>query len=182
MEAVNEAEIVSSVLAGDKEAYSVLIDLYKRPVFNLAYRLTGSIQEAEDLSQEIFLRAYSKLFRFNAQRKFFTWIYSISLNLIRNHLKKRNRAGFSIEVNENSIATGPSPERDLMESQEIALLQKCFNILPHDFREIIALKYYQGLTFLDISEVLGISESAAKMRVYRGLEKLKLLMEQEGAF
>jgi len=103
------------------------------------------------------------------------------LNLIRNHLKRRKRAGFS-EVTENSLATDSSPERDLIESQEIEILQKCFNLLPEDFRVIIALKYYQGLTFVDISEILGISESAAKMRVYRGLEKLKIFMEKEGVF
>ena len=111
MEAANVAEIVSRVLAGDKDSYMVLINTYKGPVFNLAYRLTGSIQEAEDLSQETFLKAYSKLYQFNPQRNFFTWVYSISLNLIRNHLKRRKKAGFS-EVTENSLAADSSPERD----------------------------------------------------------------------
>ncbi len=178
-ENARESEIIFKVLSGDRNSFSLLIESYKNQIFSLAFRLTGNFQESEDLAQETFIRAYSKLYQFNTQKNFFTWIYSISLNLIRNHLKKRNKAGFN-EATESSIEANSSPERDLIESQESEMLQKCFNLLTDDFREIIVLKYYQGLTFADISEVLGISESAAKMRLYRGLEKLKFIMEKEG--
>jgi RNA polymerase sigma-70 factor (ECF subfamily) len=177
MEASEEAEIVSRVLQGDKEAYIILVDAYKKPVFNLAYRLTGSYHEAEDLAQDAFVKAYSKLRHFNDKKSFFTWMYSLSLNIIRNHLKKKKRARF-LEIDESSIAADPSPEISMIESQEFELLQRCFNRLPEDVREVIALKYYQGLSFESIAEIYGISLSAAKMRVYRGIEKLRELMKK----
>lgn len=176
MESINEPAIISRILAGDKEAYTVLIDTYKKPVFNLAYRLTGNYHEAEDLAQDTFVKAYAKLKYFNPQKSFFTWMYSLSLNIIRNHLKKKKRAKF-LEIDNNSAAESSSPERSMIELQEIELLQRCFNRLPVDVREIIALKYYQGLSFESIADIYGISLSAAKMRVYRGLEKLKALMK-----
>lgn len=177
MGAINESEIVSRVLRGDKEAYIILIDAYKKQVFNLALRLTGNFQEAEDIAQDTFVKAFIKLKHFNTDKSFFTWMYSLSLNIIRNHLKKRKRASFT-EIDENSAAEGVSQERSLINFQDMNRLQRSLNRLPQDVREIIVLKYYQGLSFESVAEIYGISLSAAKMRVYRGLEKLKVLMNE----
>ena len=83
-----EAEIVAKVLKGDRQAYALLVEEYKSPIYNLAYRMTGNSEDADDLTQETFIRAYINLWRFDPKRKFFTWLYTISINLIRNHLKK----------------------------------------------------------------------------------------------
>ena len=86
-----EREIIERVLAGDRQAYALLVDAYKGPVFNLACRMTGSYSDADDLTQETFIRAYQKLEQFNPEKKFFTWLYTISINLIRNHLKRKQQ-------------------------------------------------------------------------------------------
>jgi len=83
-----DQEIIERVLGGERDAYGTLVDRYKGPLFNLAYRMTGSRHDADDLTQETFIRAYAALSSFRKGSKFFTWLYTISLNLVRNHLKK----------------------------------------------------------------------------------------------
>ena len=114
-----EAEIVAKVLKGDRQAYALLVEEYKSPIYNLAYRMTGNSEDADDLTQETFIRAYINLWRFDPKRKFFTWLYTISINLIRNHLKKvknddlLNRTK-NIQYNENE---NQSPEARIIATQ-----------------------------------------------------------------
>jgi len=88
MDQKTEAEIIVRILRGDRQAYALLVEEYKVPVYNLAYRMTGNPADADDLTQETFIRAYKYLWLYDTKRKFFTWLYSISLNLIKNHIKK----------------------------------------------------------------------------------------------
>ena len=87
---MKDIDIIRRVLEGNRDSYALIVDKYKGPIFNLTYRMTGSYDDASDLAQETFIRAYKNLSRFNTEKKFFTWLYTISLNLIRNHLKERN--------------------------------------------------------------------------------------------
>ena len=80
-------DLIARVCRGEQTAFAVLVDAYAKPIFNLAFRMTGNHQDADDLAQETFLRAYQKLNRFDSEKKFFTWLYTIALNIIRNHLK-----------------------------------------------------------------------------------------------
>ena len=178
-----EREIVISVLAGDRQAYARLIDAYKNAIFNLAYRMTGSLQEAEDLAQETFLRAYEKLWRFNPGKSFFVWLYTIGLNLIRNHLKRKKKSESRDLAGEGERAeagtrAGDQPEGILLEDEKQKRLQACLLKLPADLREAVVLRFYDDRSFEEIARICGISLSAAKMRVYRGIEKLQGMMEK----
>jgi RNA polymerase sigma-70 factor (ECF subfamily) len=181
MTPIEENQIIERVLKGDREAFAALVDAYKGAIFNLAFRMTDSYQDADDLSQETFTRAYRNLRQFDPQKRFFTWIYTIGLNLIRNHLKKHGRemtrenaAGSSTEA---GIDQGAQTERDMMQAQEIRRLEICLKKLPADLREAVVLRFYQDLSFEEIATISDASLSAVKMRVYRGLEQLKHLME-----
>ncbi|MDM8524868.1 RNA polymerase sigma factor [Desulfococcaceae bacterium HSG8] len=179
MDQKQEKTIIKRVQAGDRDAYACLVDKYKGPVFNLAYRMTGSFQEAEDLAQETFLKAYAAITRFDAKKRFFPWLYTISLNLIRNHLKRKRKV--SSEILQDNITgddTG-NPENTVVRHQESEKLSRCLEKLPADLREAVILRYYQELSFGDVAETLEISLSAAKMRVYRGLEKLRSFMKDK---
>ncbi len=181
-----DRKTVEAVLRGERAAYAVLVDRYKDRVFNLAYRMTGRFSDADDLTQEAFIRAYVNLSRFETEKSFFTWLYTISLNTVRNHLKKRNRDFIdnAVEWAEHVAAgAGPAasdPEGDMNERQLQELLQECLLRLPLDTREAVILRFYQDLSFEETAEILGISLSAAKMRVYRGLEKLKEGLSKKG--
>jgi len=175
----DERQIIEAVLRGERAAYAVLVDRYKDRIFGLAYRMTGCRADADDLAQEAFLRAYGNLARFDREKSFFTWLYTIALNVVRSHLNKRSRdpvAGAE-ELMEHTRGAGDgaegNPEDDLAGREEEALLRKGLLTLPLDTREAVVLRFYQDLSFEETAAVLGISLSAAKMRVYRGLEKLR---------
>ena len=176
MDQKNEAEIVARVLKGDRQSYALLVDEYKSPIYNLAYRMTGNLEDADDLTQETFIRAYQYLWRYDTSKKFFTWLYTLALNLIRNHFKKNKYNKSSEELSANLLADkNPSPESELIETQEISvyLLR-----LEDESRALLIMKFHQGLTFEEIAQITGKSISAVKMRIYRGLEKLKELLKE----
>ena len=182
MEKEKENQTIQAILKGDSDAYAFLIDAYKDRIFNLAYRMTGNYEDANDLAQETFIRAFANLRRFDKQKHFFTWLYTISLNIIRNHLKKTERGrlhktDYEKDEREISIHDEKDPETDIMTKEKTDNLGMCIQRLPDDMREAVILRFYQDIPFDDIAEIMGISLSAAKMRVYRGLEKLEEMLE-----
>jgi RNA polymerase sigma-70 factor, ECF subfamily len=176
----DQNEIISRVLGGDRNGYTQVINRYKGPIFNLAYRMTGSYHDAEDLTQETFLKAFVALRTFQGERKFFTWLYTISLNLIRNYLKGAKPVSESVEALCNSELRNDSENLEgcVIRGEELRLLDLCVRRLPPDVRETVVLRFYQGLSFEDIAAVSGCTLSGAKMKVYRGLEKLRSLMDE----
>ncbi|GAB6267954.1 MAG: RNA polymerase sigma factor SigW [Smithella sp.] len=189
MDHKSEAEIVAKVLNGDRQAYALLVEEYKTPIYNLAYRMTGNSQDAEDLAQETFLRSFNQLFRYDTKRSFFTWLYTISLNIIRNHLRKNsNRRRNDFRQGEKISGTGEFDDKRFtsQESQVIdegrkereEKLESCLQKLSPELRELMILRFYQELPFEAIAEITGLSLSAIKMRVYRGLEKLRKYIEE----
>jgi len=189
MDHKNEAEIVARVLKGDRQAYALLIEEYKTPIYNLAYRMTRNIQDAEDLAQETFLRSFNQLFRYDAKRSFYTWLYTISLNIIRNYLKKKSSHRYDdfhevektsgiVKSDDQQVTLHDSQSRDELRKEQEEKLGECLQKLSPEIRELLILRFYQGLSFEAISEITGLSLSAIKMRVYRGLEKLRKYVEE----
>ena len=184
MDQEQDALIIEEIRSGNKEAYRILVDRYRNPIYNLALRMTASADAANDLAQETFVRAYASLHTFKAGRSFFTWVYTICLNLARNFLQRRREIPLeSLDVHpqegDDRVRENPSPEDHLMERQAQERLSRCLALLPLEFREPLVLRYIQDLSFQDVAKVLGIGVSLAKMRVYRGLEKMKTLMDSE---
>jgi RNA polymerase sigma-70 factor (ECF subfamily) len=177
MDQKSEAEIVVRVLKGDRQAYALLVEEYKSPIYNLAYRMTGSSEDADDLTQETFIHAYQYLWRYDTSRKFFTWLYTLALNLIRSHLRKKNKyIKSSEELSAHLLSEkNHSPETELIKTQEINvyLLR-----LEEESRALLIMKYMQELSFEEIAQITGKSLSAVKMSVYRRFEKLKDLMSK----
>lgn len=182
MKQIDEGEIIRRVLAGDREAFADLVDAYKGPVFRLAFRMTGSVRDADDLGQEIFLRAFQSLARFRQGERFFPWLYTVALNVIRTHLRKCKA------VPENGCAKGvPEVEdprgdpADAAASRERSRrIQGYLLRLPPPVREILVLRFYEGMGFDDIAGLTGNTLSGAKMKAYRGLEKIRVMMEEDG--
>jgi RNA polymerase sigma-70 factor, ECF subfamily len=187
MDQKTEAEIVIRVLKGDRQAYALLVDEYKNPIYNLAYRMTNNSQDAEDITQETFLRSFRELRRYDTTRRYYTWLYTISLNLIRNHLKKSGRktdfrnmetssgiSAFDAKCVVSTQAGDKDESRKELEKQLENSLQK----ISPELRKMLVLRFYQGLSFEAIADITGFSQSAVKMRVYRGLAALKIIIQK----
>jgi len=177
-----ENEIIQSILNGDQEKFALFVDKYKGPVYNLVYRLTGNRHDAEDLTQETFIKAYKSLNIFQIKYKFFPWLYTIAINLTRNHLKKKKPL-FVENIEDikpdNRQSDKYNPEINIIKHQEAQALARSIQRIPIALREAVILRYYFYLPFEEISRILCISLSGAKMRVYRGLEKLEYMMKRK---
>jgi len=179
MQKTDEKDTVQKILSGDSHAFAELVDRYKKPVFNLCFRMTGSRENAEDLAQETFLRAYQFLYRFDREKAFYPWLVTICLNVIRNHRRKRKLLLRFIPFSDNHPSSD-DPEGALQDKQQAKSVQAMLQKVNPKYREALVLRYYQEWTFPEMSAVLKISESAAKMRVFRGLKKMKQLLQSVG--
>jgi RNA polymerase sigma-70 factor (ECF subfamily) len=179
MEQSSDQEVVSAVLAGDVNAYAILVRRYQKPIYNLMWRMTGSYPDALDLAQETFIKAYEALDRFRQGSRFFPWLYSIGLNHARNFLRRR-KAHPTVDMDE--LARGLAMEAPAGQAAplggrlEAMAVQKALETLPVDYREALVLRFHEELSMDQIACALSISLSGAKMRVHRGLKKLHAML------
>ncbi len=175
--------IVRRFKAGDKDAFTILVNKYKKPVLNLVYRFTGAGEDTEDLAQEVFLRAYKGLDNFQAKAKFFTWLYRITMNLCLRYRQRKKKFVFqSLEQKEEDgnyeaereMTSLSNPVEDEMDRNEIQkIVRKAVMELSPDQRAVLILYRYEDLSYDEISEILEISLSAVKSRLHRARETLK---------
>jgi RNA polymerase sigma-70 factor, ECF subfamily len=175
-----DEELVALSQGGDSESFNQLILRWERPIYALAYRTIGREEEARDVCQETFLRAFRALPRFRGQAKFSSWLYRIALNLCRDWMRRERRAPTiqppeDVDLMDLAAAAEPSESienlvarRDLTRLVEQAMAQ-----LPEEQRTAIVLKEYHGLTFQEIADVVGCPLSTVKTRLYQGLTVLR---------
>ncbi len=180
-----DEELVEACLAGEESAFDVLLGRWERRIRGAIYRLVGSDEEARDLCQEAFLKAYKSLRSFKQEARFSSWLYQIALNLCRDRMRRRRgKTMVSLDELEEGGAemrvTGPTALDLLQERDTKRLVRGAIEALPDEQREVIILKEYQGLTFLEIAQVLDVPISTVKTRLYRGLDQLRSRLEREG--
>ena len=171
---------------GDQQAFRVLVERHSHSVFRLAFRMTGNEQDAEDLVQETFLRAYKQLHRFDGRAAFGTWLYRIcancSLDLLRARKSRREQQP-SLEADEGTgwldrvAAPEPSPERVTQSGQIARLLEPALNRLSEMERTAFVLRHYEGRDIEEIAKALGVQTNAAKHSVFRAVQKIRRVLE-----
>ena len=181
----SDEELVEACLAGEDSAFDVLVGRWEKRIRGAIYRFIGSEDEARDLCQEAFLKAYRSLGSFKQEARFSSWLYQIALNLCRDRLRRRRgRTMVSLdELEEGGAAmTMPGPTAlDLLQERDVSrLVASAIASLADEQREVIILKEYQGLTFLEIAQVLDMPISTVKTRLYRGLDQLRSRLEHQG--
>lgn len=173
---VEEEELVLLAQKGDQEAFAALVRWNAAYVFNLAFRLTKNRQEAEDLSQEAFVRVWKALPNFRAESRFRTWLYRIVSNLCYDRMPEIRRELSSIEI-EKVIDLHSSPERRpesmLLSREEQADLHEAIDNLPQSYRLLITLRHLQEMSYDEISEATGQPLGTVKAGIHRARKMLK---------
>jgi len=169
-----DAEAAREARLGDQQAFRFRVERHSRALFRLAFRMTGNEQDAEDLVQESFLRAYKQLHTFDQRAAFGTWLHRIcancSVDLLR--ARKRRDEGTSSWL-ETVAAPEPSPERLSQSSQVANLLEPALEKLSEAERVAFILRHYEGSSIEDIAKVLGVQSNTAKQSVFRAVQKLR---------
>jgi len=182
----SDEELVEEFQRGDPYAFDVLVGRWDRKIQGAIYRIMGPEEDARDLCQETLLKAYRALGTFKKEARFSSWLYQIALNVCRDRLRRRKaRPQVSLDelMDAGEIAPagrGPSP-LELIEARDLSrAVAAAVESLPQEQREVIVLKEYQGLTFLEIAQALDVPVSTVKTRLYRGLDQLRLRLEHQG--
>jgi len=172
---MDERGWIEQAQGGDQAAFANLVELYQRPVYNLAYRMLGSTQDAEDAAQETFLRAYVQLDTYQPERRFASWLLSIAAHYCIDQLRRRRFTWLPLDNLPflDWLSGGEvEPEGATLQREERDQVRQLLTRLPANYRLVIVLRYWYDLSCQEIADVAGLTESAVKTRLYRAREML----------
>ena len=194
-EGISDAIAVERTLAGDREAYRVLVERYSLYLYRLAYRMTGNAHDAEEVVQEAFLRAYQKLSQFAGNSNFGTWVYRIAANYAIDRIRQRNveearqarpsrLAEDGTEVDTMAMIKDPSasPEHLASSAELAAKMQQALDSLTPAERTAIVMRHWEGCAIEEIAAVLKSNSNATKNTVFRAVAKLRKALEPFAEF
>jgi RNA polymerase sigma factor (sigma-70 family) len=178
MKHLTDQELMKLVQAGDFSPAGEIYDRYSARIYNFAYRFLKNPEAAEDATQEVFVKMMRYAKQFHGDAKLSTWLFSITANLCRDHLRKADN---KVKESEETLITLPSsmeelPDRQLEIRQNEQRVQKALDHLTAEQKEAILLSRYQGLSYAEIAQIAGCSEGAVKTRVFRAMETLKKVL------
>jgi RNA polymerase sigma-70 factor (ECF subfamily) len=187
---ITDAAVVAQVLAGDKEAFRVLVERHSRSIFRMVYRMTGNQQDAEEILQEAFLRAYKSLARFESRSNFGTWLYRIAVNRALDLLSSRKaqmQMKDTYQITDNPEpeeshqvqlpADDPGPDRLLISCEIKNKVAQALSLLTPAERVAFTMRHMEGRSIEEISLALNLKASAAKNSVFRAVQKLRQQLE-----
>jgi RNA polymerase sigma-70 factor (ECF subfamily) len=180
-----DADRMMRVQQGDLQAFEGLVDQYKRPIFNLVYRMLRDRDEAEDITQKVFIQVYRASDRYRPTAKFSTWIFTIARNLTLNEIRRRSRKPWTDSLDETTDGEGPTQRLDPPDhrarpaNQELAhqefleCLEQAIDQLPENQRIAVLLCREGDISYEEMAKVMGCSLSAVKSLIFRGRETIK---------
>ena len=184
-----ELALVRRVQGGELDAFEELVRAHEKTVYNLALRMTGNPQDAEDMAQEAFLKAYRSLPEFRGESKFSVWLYRIVSNVCLDHLRKQSRRPSSSLTMEDDDGEeqqyevpdeSASPEKLLEQKLTREAVQRGLNQLPDEQRQILLLRELRGLSYEEIGEALGLEAGTVKSRIFRARKRLCAFLLADG--
>ncbi len=176
-----ESELIERILAGEWRTYAILVDKYEKKVFNYANYLMGSREDAEELTQDTFTKAYQSLGQFRGEAAFSTWLMRIAHFKCLTELRKKKYSHIDLDkAHDLEAAPSGDPSSDLQYDDKSRVLKNALDQLKEDERSVITLFYYQDLAIKDIVDVTQLSESNVKIHLHRGRKKLFELLSKMG--
>lgn len=175
--------IIQECLEGKEGAWQMLVTTYSKNIFNIAYQFTGSYQEAEDMTQDIFLKLYNSLSKYDSQKNFNAWILTLAKNYLIDQYRKTKWEKKSRDDYEDHLLTSDkfmSPEDELVKEENKKIIWKVLNKLPSDIRMTIILRDIQGKKYDEIAEIMSLPVGTIKSRISRGrLQLAKILNDKK---
>ena len=174
-----DAARVRECLAGNPQAFAALVEQYEKPVYNLALRMLRNAEDARDIAQSVFMKAYQNLSSYDPQYKFYSWIYRMAINESLNILRVHGRNAGPVDERLAEDSAGP-PELLADEQRRDAVLDALDRLKP-EHRAVIVLKYFVDRNYEDMGEILGIDAKTVKSRLYTARQLLKDQLSSQGA-
>ena len=182
-----EAGIVRRCLAGDEKAYRELVELYQGQVYSVVFRMVRSREDAQDLTQETFVRMFRALDRYDLQRPFAAWLFTIASRLAIDHIRRRRvvpvsltqrEAGSDEEYDIEIPDPGPTPDEVTSRTEEERRTEELIRSLPPHYRIVVMLRHQRDLSYEEIAEALHLPLGTVKARIHRARELLKVKLER----
>lgn len=173
-----DAELVRECLEGDPRAFETLVRHYQQPIYNLALRMLKDPEDASDVTQTVFVKAYEKLSTYNPAHQFFSWIYRIGINESINLSKRAKR----LDEYESGVSASlrETPEDQFGDEVLSEAIGDAISLLKVDYRMVLVLKHYHDYSYQEMGEVLGIPEKTVKSRLFTARQQLKEILEKRG--
>ena len=178
---INDQVYINKILNGNTNAFTVLVYRYKDLVFTLALRMVKNREEAEEVSQDTFIKVYNSLNRFKGDYKFSTWIYRVAYNTCLDWLKKNKRQEYTVaiyEYTEHQVKTLENALDALEEQEKQLAIKKCLEMLPSEDSFILTLYYFEELSLDEISKITGLKPNNVKVKLFRSRKKLATILKQ----
>lgn len=189
--ALEDYEYVKKAVAGDQKAYTVLMERYQKAIYHTMYRMIGNKEDADDLTQEAFSKAFNKLSTYAPRYAFSTWLFKIASNNCIDHIRKKRLVLLSIDetieseggqtFSNNLKSTSLNPEQKFIQQQRIKLMRTLMGQLSEKYRLMIELRFFEELSYEEIAQELGIPLGTVKAQLFRAKEILYSLMQTPDA-
>jgi RNA polymerase sigma-70 factor (ECF subfamily) len=187
-QAVPDEDVVRAVLKGDTNRFEELVRRHQRPIINFLYRMVGNFDLALDLSQDVFVRVYASLNRFDSRYRFTTWLYRIASNCAIDHLRRRRPATTSLdapqrledgEVSYQPVSNEADPARQFEARERLSRLERAIDGLPGEYRKLVLLRHSAHLSYEDMAKATRSPLGTVKNRLFRAREMLRAQLDQE---
>lgn len=180
----SDENLLELALQGDGACFGELTERWQRKIYAFVCRYTGNVEEAQDLTQDTFAKAFQNLDRLSDPSRFSSWLYKIALNECRMRFRRRRNVSYvslsdEDEADKVEVVDAVTPEQNLTEREMTRVLREAFRALPEEQQEVILMKEYQDLKFQEIAEIMEVPLSTVKSRMYLGLKTLRRLMENK---
>jgi len=184
-----DLNLIERCLEGDEKAFEELLEKYRKPVYSICYRMVGNRADSEDIAQEVFIRVFSVLDRYDPSYRFSSWIFRITSNLCIDFLRRRRNGHFSldqpIDYGESEMprqlpSKDAGPDREVESAEMMAALEEVIGTLPDHYRAIVIFRHQEQLSYEEISEILGIPLGTVKARIHRARNMIKDSFKNKG--
>jgi len=176
----NDEKIINQIIAGDSNAFSVLVDRYKDLVFTLSLKMLKNREEAEEVAQDTFIKVFKSLSKFKGDSKFSTWIYKVTYNSCLDRLKKNKKEQLKVaidEYTEHQVKTIDNALENMVEEERQQAIKACLELLPPEDSFLLTLYYFEEQSLDEIAKVVGLTANNVKVKLFRSRKKLTSILK-----